>query len=430
MKKYSCFVISPIGTEGTPTYEEYKDLFDLIIVPALEVFDIQVSRGDHFINDEKIDDTVIKSIQNADICICDISESNPNVYYELGRRDETGKPILLLKKKGTPQSPVDIANRRFFEYEWDGRYAIREAQNHIRSFIAPLIEKGFEATGKSATLADIADGLARLERKIDRINNSTPGKIPPPPTPPTPPGSDPYDKLKLALMTRNIPMAEEAMEELQYQMETLRFYDLVVEQVAAIGSIKAGEMLIQFAEEFFDSSMSFKKKTEYLGCLVTFSNRTDRELEIKSLVEKVCASLELNIENENPKDVAQIYNQPNRLYFGIYVQTKDFEWLEKAIRTLKRGIEIADESFLYYNLATCYFKYAEDTENVQYYEMAREAVDICISREDSTGVKDKEHYNLACRIYRKLGDPRFDDMFEKLQEVAPGAAFVLASELG
>ena len=32
--KYTCFVISPIGDEGTELHEEYQDLFDLIIVPA------------------------------------------------------------------------------------------------------------------------------------------------------------------------------------------------------------------------------------------------------------------------------------------------------------------------------------------------------------------------------------------------------------
>ena len=47
MKQYTCFVISPIGAEGTEVYEEYKDLLELIIIPALEIYNIQVKRGDH-----------------------------------------------------------------------------------------------------------------------------------------------------------------------------------------------------------------------------------------------------------------------------------------------------------------------------------------------------------------------------------------------
>lgn len=105
MSKYNCFVISPIGKEGTDIYQDYKDLLDLIIIPALEVYDMKVMRGDHAITEDKIDTSVIKNIQDADICICDITEPNPNVYYELGRRDETGKPVMLLKRKGSPSSP-------------------------------------------------------------------------------------------------------------------------------------------------------------------------------------------------------------------------------------------------------------------------------------------------------------------------------------
>ena len=42
MSKYNCFVISPIGKEGTDIYQDYKDLLDLIITPALEVYDMKV----------------------------------------------------------------------------------------------------------------------------------------------------------------------------------------------------------------------------------------------------------------------------------------------------------------------------------------------------------------------------------------------------
>ena len=182
MNKYTCFVISPIGKEGTDIYQDYKDLLDLIIIPALEVYDMNVMRGDHAITEDKIDASVIKNIQDADICICDITEPNPNVYYELGRRDETGKPVMLLKRKGSPSSPVDIANRRYFEYDWDSRYGVREAQRSIREFVEPLVEQGFEARGKSATLGDIAETLGRLERKLDRLSRgtgSTPSAVPP-----------------------------------------------------------------------------------------------------------------------------------------------------------------------------------------------------------------------------------------------------------
>ncbi|MCQ2539430.1 MAG: hypothetical protein MJ114_03165 [Acetatifactor sp.] len=432
MREYTCFVISPIGQEGTELYEEYKDLLELIIVPALEIYNIKVRRGDHFINDDKIDSSVIKNIQDADICICDISLPNPNVYYELGRRDETGKPVLLLKKKGTPQCPVDIATRRFFEYEWEGRYAIREAQNHIRSFVEPLIDQGFEEKGKSATLSDIADSISRLERKIDRLGTAAPaagsvlGGVPLGDAAKATSDADPNDKLSLALMQKNIPLAEEAMAQLQVRMDKLKFMDTVVRKVAQLGSEPAGKLMIASADEYFDSSVSLTAKLNFLGSMVTYATKKAKTEEFLTLFHRVCKSLELQAENERPEAVQTIYNQQNRLYYSFYLDTRNIEWLEKAITALKKAIQIAPENFLYYNLCTCYYSYSKNTGNMDMMELAREAIDACLAKDTKD---DKDHVEYACRIYSALKDPRLGDMFEKLRAINPIRAQVIAKDI-
>lgn len=162
MSQYTCFVISPIWKEGTELYQRYKDLLELIIIPALERYDgLEVIRGDHCIREAKIDTSVIEKVQNADLCICDITEPNPNVFYELGRRDETGKPILLLKQAESGELPVDIATRRYVKYNWDAR-SVHETQKQIRAFVEPLLEKGFPAETPDA-------GNSELEKKVDSV---------------------------------------------------------------------------------------------------------------------------------------------------------------------------------------------------------------------------------------------------------------------
>lgn len=162
MSQYTCFVISPIGKEGTELYQRYKDLLELIIIPALERYDgLEVIRGDHCIREARIDTSVIEKVQNADLCICDITEPNPNVFYELGRRDETGKPILLLKQAESGELPVDIATRRYVKYNWDAR-SVHETQKQIRAFVEPLLEKGFPAETSDA-------GNSELEKKVDSV---------------------------------------------------------------------------------------------------------------------------------------------------------------------------------------------------------------------------------------------------------------------
>lgn len=438
MSKYNCFVISPIGKEGTDIYQDYKDLLDLIIIPALEVYDMKVMRGDHAITEDKIDTSVIKNIQDADICICDITEPNPNVYYELGRRDETGKPVMLLKRKGSPSSPVDIANRRYFEYDWDSRYGVREAQRSIREFVEPLVEQGFEARGKSATLGDIAETLSRLERKVDRLSTGTGTTQVVPTVKPGGKGddgsgididnTDPLTLFKYALMTRNIPLAEAAMEKLQFRLDKTTFYDIVVEQAASLGSDIAGEMLVDNAEEFFDNSIvNFKQKVEYLGCLVGYLNTRNKEEEELELVLKLCGLLEGEMDGEDPENIVQIYNQQNRLYYGMYGNTDNTEWLDKAIEALNKALKIApDEECLYFNLSVCYKSYGDETGKREYYEMARDAIDACLERDKK---EDPDHLKKACQIYAELDDPRLEDMLARYAKEDSMGAAVLADAL-
>ncbi len=430
MPKYTCFVISPIGEEGTEVHEEYQDLFDLIIKPALEIYDMDVRRGDHFVNEGRIDDSVIKNVQMADICICDISMPNVNVYYELGRRDETGKPVLLLKRRGTDPSPVDIATRRYFEYDWEGRRAIREAQDHIRSFVEPLIEQGFEQAGKSATIGDLAETLARMERKIDRMAERRVGDRPPSTSTALDldgAGTDPLRRLQVALIQRNVPLAEEAMGQLRYRMGTVQFYDQVVEVVSGIGSLAAGVMLAEFADEFFDTDATFKQKVDYLGCLVGYANRTDREQDVLDLVLRLCDRLDAAAGGEDPELVAQIDNQKNRLYNGLYTNTEDTAWLDKAIACLEHAMTVCPCGFLHYNLAVCRLQYGEATGEGRHFELAREAVDACLA--DDGDEVDADHLELACKIYARLNDERFDDVFERLGAVDQARAFLLERQL-
>lgn len=428
-KKYSCYVIAPVGESDPQLLQEHQNVLDYIIIPALERYDLEVISEDPAAAEKKIDGAVLQRVREADICICDLTMTNPNIYFELGIRDETGRPVILLKKKGTGASPVDVVSRRYVEYDWASFITVDEAQKHLRESVEPLIDQGFERTGSSTSLRDIAMGLSRLERLIDQL-----GSAPISGTASSAAGgeageedSSPYDRFNYALISRNIPMAEKAMDELQVQMEKLRFYDMVVEQAAAMGSRRAGQMLVEFAGEFMDSSMSFTKKIEYLGSLVSYANRTDSEEENRELIEGICTLLEGLSEGKDPKDVAQICNQRNRLYFGIYGNTGDLQMLERAIAELSHGLRICESSAMYYNLAGCLTQLGEKRDDESVYKQARDAIEraIATSKED-----DKDYYEQACRIYHHLGDPKYEDALEKLRKMDPMAASVLERRLG
>src|SRR5260370_1285419 len=52
---------------------------------------------------EMIHSTIVNEIIDADMCICDLSEHNPNVLFELGMRLGHDKPVALIQAEGTPR---------------------------------------------------------------------------------------------------------------------------------------------------------------------------------------------------------------------------------------------------------------------------------------------------------------------------------------
>ena len=67
-----CFVVSPIGDKDTDIRRRSDDLFDLIIEPALEKYDFDITRADKLTTVAHITSEIIELIQNCDLCFIDI----------------------------------------------------------------------------------------------------------------------------------------------------------------------------------------------------------------------------------------------------------------------------------------------------------------------------------------------------------------------
>lgn len=412
-----CFIISPIGETGSDIRMNADDLRDMIIKPVLQPMGFEVIRGDHRSEGGQIDLEVIRSVQEADLCIVDLSLPNPNVYYEFGRRDETGKPMILLKSKGSPELPVDVATRKYIEYDLDNRRSIVNTMENLRTAVAAIADKGFESSGSGSSLSELAEILKRVERKIDRLESNGSNGGGTVVTPPTPPDGNPIDLFMLALQQENIPMAERAMEQLKYRFDKLRWLDQVVEQVAAMGSRAAGDIMIENAFVFMDSDMVNKDKSDYLGCLVTNLLKTDRELENYELVEQICEPLPVLWANESTDILIQPYNQLNRVYYGIYLANRESIWLEKAIDALRKALKLDNNaSFLHYNIALCLEKLGNLEEALQH-------LLLCV--ENNGGEDDDDHLEALCKLLHRLNDPRVNDYLERLETINPVKASLL-----
>ena len=109
----NCFIIGPMKDVA-----RLKDLGGFV-QSALASFGYQVRTPDQPISGQ-IMQHVMKSLDRADLLICDISYNNPNVFYELGIYHCLGRPYLIMRERGTPEMqedlPFDISGYRYLEF--------------------------------------------------------------------------------------------------------------------------------------------------------------------------------------------------------------------------------------------------------------------------------------------------------------------------
>ena len=109
--KKTCFVISPIGEEGSDTRERSDQVLKHIITEPIEKLGYTVIRADKISEPGIITTQVIEYIVDAELVIADLTEKNPNVFYELAIRHAIRKPLVQMIKKGET-IPFDVAATR------------------------------------------------------------------------------------------------------------------------------------------------------------------------------------------------------------------------------------------------------------------------------------------------------------------------------
>ncbi|WP_154020394.1 hypothetical protein [Halorubrum halophilum] len=181
-----CFVISPIGSEGSETREHANKLLKYIIREALEDYEYNVIRSDEMSEPGSITSQVIRKVVDSDLVIADLTDHNPNVFYELAIRHATGDPYIQLIN--TSQNiPFDISDLRTIKYNFDvsvAEQAVEEIQNQIDliesddpEFDSPVSKsaklKSWEESEDpdSQSFAELVGFMEHLSSKLDRLEN-------------------------------------------------------------------------------------------------------------------------------------------------------------------------------------------------------------------------------------------------------------------
>ena len=172
MQKKRCFIISPIGEEGSEIRQHADDVYDYIIKPAMEACDIDAFRADHLKEPGKISEQMYNEILSDDLCVAVLTGSNPNVYYELAIAQAAARPVVILLEKGQ-NLPFDVSDLRCVYYTLNPRPLFEKVYvNEIVEHIKSLERSGWKGTIPWGELSQAAQDqpLKFLEHSADYGN--------------------------------------------------------------------------------------------------------------------------------------------------------------------------------------------------------------------------------------------------------------------
>jgi len=106
-----CFVIAPIGEEGSEIRRRSDQILTHIIKPAVKECGYEAVRADEISEPGIITSQVIQHIIDDDLVIADLTGKNPNVFYELAVRHTVRKPVVQLIESNE-SIPFDVAPTR------------------------------------------------------------------------------------------------------------------------------------------------------------------------------------------------------------------------------------------------------------------------------------------------------------------------------
>lgn len=184
VKKKTCFVVTPIGSEDSSTRRFADGILEAVIVPVLSEHGYEVLAAHQITVTGSINKQVIEHVLYSDLVIANLTDLNANVMYELAVRHCTYKPVISIAEKDT-RLPFDIVDERTIFYTNDiaganelkemlsafvkGMNATTTYDNPIRRVSVDTVYK--EAHKPKSNEEYVITRLERLERSIAQIDS-------------------------------------------------------------------------------------------------------------------------------------------------------------------------------------------------------------------------------------------------------------------
>jgi len=98
-----------------PFAPRYRHIYDQVYRPVAEANDLVCWRVDELARPGSITRDIVEGIVEADVIVADLTDRNPNVFYELGISHTVGNKTIMTAQS-RDDVPFDIANYRVLFY--------------------------------------------------------------------------------------------------------------------------------------------------------------------------------------------------------------------------------------------------------------------------------------------------------------------------
>lgn len=156
MDEKLCFVIQPFQEIFDKRYE---DIYD----PAIRAAGLTPYRVDRDPSAKILIEQIEKKIDEATICLADISIDNPNVWYELGYAFASEKDVVMVCDKQRKEFPFDVRHKSIIPYSNDSKRDFDNLENQIKEKIQVYLSQQKTSIPSIVTPLQEASGLQPFE---------------------------------------------------------------------------------------------------------------------------------------------------------------------------------------------------------------------------------------------------------------------------
>ena len=183
--KRRCFVITPIGEDGSETRRCTDGLMNAVLKPTLVGLNFEVFVAHEIAKPGSITNQVIEHLLEDEMVVANLTGLNPNVMYELAVRHAARLPVVCVSEN-TTRPPFDIAEERLIFFVDDMR-GVEDLKPKLKLAIeAALGEKApdnpvyrakqmnimKQAAGSKDVQRFILDRLDQIDAKISKSSTS------------------------------------------------------------------------------------------------------------------------------------------------------------------------------------------------------------------------------------------------------------------